>query len=314
MNPLQPFIDFQGAVILDGALATELENRGYDIDDPLWSAKILLEAPEAIRQVHLDYLQAGADVLITASYQASFPGFAARGLSPAEATSLLERAIDLALEARDTFWADPANRQGRLKPLVAASIGPYGAYLANGAEYTGAYDLDEEGLYRWHRPRWEILAGSKADLLACETIPSFPETRALLNLLRETPGLSGWFSFTGRDGRHISDGTPLSRLADLLDSEPQVAGIGINCTPPQLIPELIEALTAATTKPLIIYPNSGESYDAATNSWSGVAFAEAYGTAAREWRKLGATCIGGCCRTTPAHIRAIADRLRRPKQ
>ncbi|RME58217.1 MAG: homocysteine S-methyltransferase, partial [Caldilineae bacterium] len=146
IDPFQPFLDRFGVVILDGALATELERRGADLNDPLWSAKVLLENPAMIRQLHYDYFVAGADVAITATYQASFEGFMARGLSQAEAADLMLLSVRLAQEARDAFWAEPANRTGRLRPLVAASIGCYGAFLADGSEYRGDYALDKAAL------------------------------------------------------------------------------------------------------------------------------------------------------------------------
>lgn len=309
-NPIRPFLDYQNVFILDGGLATELEARRHNLDDPLWSAKLLLEQPEAIRQVHSDYLWAGADCVISASYQASLPGLMARGLSQTEAAALIQLSVQLAIEARDQFWAMKANRRGRLRPLVAASVGPYGAYLANGSEYTGNYDLDEAGLLAWHKPRWQLLASSGADLLACETIPSLPETRALRQLLLETPTLPAWMSFTCRDGTHISDGTPLADCVRLLNDVPNLVAVGINCTPPRFVPELITAVLSATNKLVIVYPNSGEQYDAQNNRWLGQADPAEFGTISREWRKMGALLIGGCCRTRPAHIQQLRDRAR----
>ena len=307
-----PFFAHQSTIIVDGGLATELERRGYDLHDTLWSAKILLEAPHAIKQVHLDYLWAGADVIIAATYQATLEGFATRGLSTAEGEHLLRLAVQLALEARDEFWAQVGGeKSGRCRPLVAASIGPYGAYLANGAEYTGDYDLDEEGLLAFHRPRWHILATSGADLLACETIPNTAETRALARLLAETPALPAWVCFSCQDGHRLWDGTPIAECAAALDGLAQVVAIGVNCTAPRYLPGLIAAVQSATSKPIVVYPNSGETYDAERNVWLGQSEAEAFGTSAREWRKLGAALIGGCCRTTPAHIRALSERFRR---
>ncbi|MCA9981782.1 MAG: homocysteine S-methyltransferase, partial [Anaerolineales bacterium] len=296
-------------------LATELERRGYDLHDALWSARILLEEPEAIAQVHRDYLWAGADVLISASYQATVPGFMARGLSEAEAVALLQSAVRLAQGVRDDFWADEGRRHGRVHPLVAASIGPYGAYLADGSEYTGIYDLDEAGLYDFHRRRWQLLVETEPDLLACETIPALPEARALAQLLAETPDMSAWFSFACRNGREISDGTPLAEVVSYLTNleaiQGRVAAVGINCTAPQFIPSLIRELEAVTAVPIVVYPNSGEEYDPVAKTWRGQSVAEEYGTSGREWRKLGAALIGGCCRTRPAHIRALSDRLKR---
>jgi homocysteine S-methyltransferase len=309
MNPIQPFLEQQGALILDGGLATELEKRGCDLSDDLWSARLLRDNPSLIRQVHADYYWAGADCCTSASYQATITGFMGHGLSETEAIDLLRLSVQLVIEARDMFWKVAEVRGSRLRPLVAASVGPYGAYLANGAEYTGDYDLDEDGLLEFHRQRWHILAGSAADLLACETIPSFAEARALSRLLTETPGCFAWFSFSCRDGRHISDGTPLTVCAEYLAQLEQVAAVGINCTPPRFIPELIKEVTAVTSKPVIVYPNSGEQYDPVEKRWLGESVPAEFGTFSREWRKLGAAVIGGCCRTGPAHIRQIRDRF-----
>lgn len=310
-NPIQPFVDRFGAFVLDGGLATQLEARGADLSDALWSARLLRDDPQAIRQVHADYLWAGADCIITASYQATMPGFMAVGLSEAEARHLIRLSVTLALEERDRYWAalDETARQSRLRPLVAASVGPYAAYKADGSEYSGDYDRDEEGLLQFHQERWKLLAASEADILACETIPVFAEARALARLLLQTPGRPAWFSFTCRDGRHIVDGTPIATCAAFLDQLDGVAGVGVNCTPPRYIPDLIRELSRTSNKPIIVYPNSGEIYDVTHHLWRGEAVPAEFGTFSREWRKLGAAGIGGCCRTTPAHIRQIRDRF-----
>ncbi len=307
-NPIQPFLNQQGVLVLDGGLATQLEARGCTLSDALWSARLLRDDPALIRQVHLDYYWAGADCAITASYQATIAGFMRQGMSATAAANLIHLSVQLAQEARDQFWQH-ANRQQRLRPLVAASVGPYGAYLADGSEYNGRYDLDEAGLRAFHRERWHILAGAQPDLFACETIPSFAEARALASLLPETPHLLAWFSFSCRDGRHISDGMPIADCASFLNTYQQVAAIGVNCTPPRFIPSLIQQIQAVTTKPIVIYPNSGETYDTVTKQWQGLSVPAEFGTYSREWRKLGAALIGGCCRTTPAHIRQIRDRV-----
>jgi homocysteine S-methyltransferase len=313
-NPIHPFLDFQDALILDGGLATELEARGCDLHDELWSARLLLENPALIQQVHLDYYWAGADCGISASYQATIPALMARGLSEDEAIELIRLAVRLVMQARDQFWAEPVDRTGRLRPLAAASLGPYGAALADGSEYTGDYDLDEAGLIEWHRQRWHILANSGADILACETIPSHNEMRALAQLMAETPEMPAWVSFSCRDGQHINDGAPIADCAAFLDGVAQVVAVGINCTPPSLIPSLIREVRSATTKPIVVYPNSGETYDVVNKVWLGQSVPAEFGTFSREWRKEGAALIGGCCRTRPAHIRQIADRMRRVKR
>jgi homocysteine S-methyltransferase len=307
MNPIATILQTRPIIVLDGALATELERRGADLRDPLWSAKILLEAPELIRAVHLDYLRAGADCAITASYQASVEGFARRGLGEPEALGLIQTSVRLAAEARDAFWASRAQREDRPRPFIAASVGPYGAFLADGSEYRGDYDLSEDALVAFHRPRLVALIAAGADMIACETIPCLREARALVRLLAEFPAVSAWMSFSARDGQHISHGERLADCAAFLETYPQVAAIGVNCTAPAFIPALIRAARGATSKPIVVYPNSGEQYDAASSSWHGQASCDAFGDQARNWYAAGARIIGGCCRTTPDHIRAVAD-------
>ncbi|GHH62683.1 homocysteine S-methyltransferase YbgG [Streptosporangium violaceochromogenes] len=283
-------------VILDGGLATHLEALGADLRDDLWSARLLLEDPSMIRRAHLDYFAAGAEVAITAGYQASIPAFTRRGLGPRRAEELILLPVRLAAEARDAHGAG----------TVAASVGPYGAFLANGAEYTGAYDLDEDGLFAWHRDRWHILAGSGADLLACETVPSRAEAAALRRLLAETPGTRAWVSFSCRDDERIGDGTPIAEVAALFAGNPQVVAVGVNCTAPRHIPGLIDRLRGL---PVVVYPNSGETWDSRERRWHGLTDPAAFGAAAAGWRERGARLIGGCCRTTPEHIRGIRESL-----
>ena len=308
-SPLEPFLEAERVVILDGGLATELESHGFDLNDDLWSAKILLEQPEGIRSVHLDYLRAGADCIASASYQATLEGFMGRGLSKDAAAELIQGSVALALEARDQFWSDPEHRIGRLKPLVAASVGPYGAYLADGSEFRGDYDLDEDALVDFHRERWCLLASSGADLLACETIPSRHEARALRRLLEESPDTQALFSFSCKDGAHIADGQKLSRAAKMLDLSEQVVAIGVNCTAPQYVSPLMDEIRSESAKPIVVYPNSGEGWDAERKQWTGVAEPVHFGSKATEWFNLGAACIGGCCRTGPEHVREIRAAL-----
>lgn len=309
-NPIDTILETQPLVVLDGALATELERRGADLRDPLWSAKILIESPNLIRDVHADYFAAGADCSTTASYQATFEGFARRGYGQEVARNLMRLSVQLATEARDTFWANPANRVGRVRPFVAASVGPYGAFLADGSEYRGNYGLSERELVEFHRPRMSVLVASGADMLACETIPCLVEAQALVRLLSEYPNMSAWISFSARDGEHTNHGERLADCAALLDNYPQVAAIGVNCTAPRYIPDLIRAIRSGTDKPIVVYPNSGETYDANTKTWSGEDTCEAFASDARMWYEAGARVIGGCCRTTPQHIRELAANLR----
>ena len=310
MNPIETVLKNQRVAIVDGAMATELERRGCDRNDDLWSARILLEQPERIRDVHLDYFHAGADFAITASYQATVEGFAKRGLHREQALDLIKKSVRLAQEARDDFWATEVNRANRIRPFVAGSVGPYGAYLADGSEYTGDYRVSEDELKAFHRPRVEALIAAGADLLACETLPCLIEARALIRLLAEFPNTLAWFSFSARDGEHISSGERVADGASFLDKQPQAAAIGINCTSPLHISSLIREIKAMTSKPIIVYPNSGESYSATTKTWRGETSCNAFGLQSKQWYDNGATIIGGCCRTTPGHIREVSKWVR----
>lgn len=305
MNPIEKLLQKQNIIVLDGALATELENRGCDLNDSLWSAKVLMEQPELIQQVHLDYFNAGADVAITASYQATVEGFAQQGLNKNQAIELIKKSVQIAKDARDEFWSDEKNRNNRQYPLIAGSVGPYGAFLADGSEYRGDYQLTESELIDFHRPRIEALIDSGVDLLACETIPNFVEAQALVKLLNEFPNASAWFTFTAKDGEHISHGEKTADVAKWLDSYLQVAAIGINCSSPLHIPSLIQEIKKNTNKPIIVYPNSGEVYVSVTNSWHGETSSESFGLQSKDWHQHGASVIGGCCRTTPEHIKEV---------
>jgi Homocysteine/selenocysteine methylase (S-methylmethionine-dependent) len=310
-NPLAALLAEDRCLLLDGALATELERRGCDLRDPLWSAKVLLEQPRLIRQVHLDYFAAGAQCAITASYQATPLGFAARGLDMARSRQLIARSAQLALQARAAYRATHA-QAGAL--LVAGSIGPYGAYLADGAEYRGDYALPRAALREFHRPRVAALVEAGVDLLACETQPSLPEVAALLDVLQEFPQAVAWFSFTLRDAAHLSDGTPLREAVAVLDGHPQVVALGINCVAPALATDALRQLGALTELPLVVYPNAGERYDADRKCWQ--ADGADAGTLADQldaWRAAGARLIGGCCRTTPQDIARLAQRLASPQ-
>ena len=308
-NPLHPFLERQGFVVLDGGLATELEARGCNINDPLWSGKALLEDPDLIRAVHYDYLVAGADCIASASYQATIEGFERRGVSRPDAIETIRASVRLAIEARDEFWDNAENREGRLRPLVAASIGPYGAFLADGSEYDGRYGLPREELVEFHHERWHLLAESGADLMACETIPSQVETHALIELLGETPSTACSFSFSCRDGEHLYDGSLLIDAVGAASESEQVVAVGVNCVPPSLVKRLIGTVRQASGKPIIVYPNSGEKWNATTKTWYGVADPGDFGKAAKEWYGLGARILGGCCRTGPEHVAAIRKAL-----
>lgn len=311
MNPVEQILREFPAMILDGAMATELENYGCNLNDNLWSAKVLMENPELIKRVHMDYFKAGADCALTASYQATVEGYMQRGLNEAEAIELIKKSVQIAISARDEFWGNTDNQSNRPKPLVAASVGPYGAYLADGSEYRGDYSLTEEGLANFHRRRIKALVEAGADILACETIPCLVEAKAIVKVLKEFPNVYAWISFSAKDELHISDGDPVAECAKWLDVHEQVAAVGINCTSPNYIPSLIKEIQAQTTKPIVVYPNSGEEYDATSKTWSEASSAEDYGFSTQHWYEAGASLIGGCCKTKPSDIEAIATWARK---
>jgi homocysteine S-methyltransferase len=310
-DPIAEFLRQVPVIILDGALATELEQRGANLGDPLWSAKVLLEQPHLIREVHRDYFRAGADIAITASYQATFQGFARRGLTAAQTTQLLRASVQLAAQAREDYLRDAAPGVGRPRPLIAASVGPYGAALADGSEYRGGYALSDDELMAFHRPRLAVLAEAGADLLACETVPSLREALVMARLLEEFPRCCAWISFSCRDDKLTSEGQPIEDCARALEGFPQTVSIGVNCTRPDFIAPLLRRLRDQTTKPLLAYPNSGEAYDASTKSWHGSAATLPFAAQAIDWYRAGARLIGGCCRTRPADIHAICQELKR---
>lgn len=310
MNPIEAILSKQKVLIIDGAFGTELERKGYDINDSLWSAKFLMEKPEAIGEVHKDYLEAGSDCVTTASYQATYEGFMKRGMSEEEAKALIQSSVKIAQKVRDDFWSETKNHVKRQKPLVAASVGPYGAYLADGSEFTGNYGLSLEDLKEFHAKRLATLIETKPDLLACETIPCLIEAQAICELLRAYPEVSAWVSFSAKDGKHINSGETIKACATYLETQPNVVAIGINCTAPQHIDSLIEEIKAVSTKPIIVYPNGGSTYNALTKTWDGLSKSSSYGKIAYTWYEKGARIIGGCCQTTPEDIAQIAKWVR----
>jgi len=303
----QAFLDLlacERPILIDGGLATQCEAMGYNIDGDLWSAVLLKENPRAIVDASRAYLDAGAEIIATASYQASRQGLMATGLSAAQADELIVSSVSLARQARDEFLRD--NPDAHRAPLVAASIGPYGAVLHDGSEYTGAYDITKEDLFEFHRNRLELLDGAGADLLACETIPSMMEARVLCEVLRSTI-CPAWISFSCRDERHLCDGTPLAEAAALFVGHPTVLAIGVNCVQPQLLPPLIQVIKDwVPDKAIVAYPNSGEVYDAVDNTWSGTVTELQCERSAQEWIDAGARLVGGCCRIGPEQIAAMA--------
>jgi homocysteine S-methyltransferase len=288
-------------VVLDGGLATELERRGHDLSDDLWSARLLLDDPDEVRDTHLAFYRAGAQVATTASYQASFEGFAGHGLSREESVALMRRSITLAREA-----ALLADRPGL---LVAASVGPYGAVLADGSEYRGDYGVSDTALRSFHLLRAEVLASAGADLLAIETVPSEQEATVLLGLLSELPSRTrAWLSLTCADGSTTRAGEEVDRVFGLARGHDQVVAVGVNCTAPQYVEELVTRAVAASGKPAIAYPNSGESWDSAAHQWGG-AGAVLDVDVSNRWVAAGARYVGGCCRVGASDIARLADSL-----
>ncbi len=301
-SPFDALLAGGGLVVLDGGLGTELDRRGVDLRDPLWSARALVESPDVVRDVHAAYFAAGADVAISSSYQASFAGLQARGLGRAEAAALFRRSVELAREAAAGF----AGRR-----FVAASVGPYGAFLGNGAEYTGRYDLRADGLVGFHAPRLEALAEAEPDVFALETIPSIVEAGAFVRALEGVPGVPAWMSFSCRDGARLCDGTPFERAVEVAASSSSVVALGVNCTSPLHVRSLVE-IAASSGRPVVCYPNRGAFWDPIRKEWVDPPPRSDPRPALRplEWRDAGARLIGGCCGTTPDDIAAMSAVLR----
>lgn len=299
-------------MLLDGGLATELEAAGHDLNDPLWSAKVLLDDPEAVAAVHRSFLEAGADCISTATYQATFPGLTRRGMTVAQAEDVFARAVELAVRVRDEFWAAArgSNRTDRPRPLVAASVGPYGAFLADGSEYRGGYGIGAAELDAFHRRRWQLLAAGPADVIAAETLPCLDEVRVLARLAAETPSKPAWLSFCCRDGALLAGGDASVAQAGAIAAEsPGVFATGVNCTAPAHVPEAAAALASATAKPVLAYPNAGGAYDAITKRWDSDTDRFDWEQGCRSWVRAGAVAVGGCCRAGPSAIRRMGAAL-----
>lgn len=285
----------RGAVVLDGGLSNQLADQGCDLTGELWSARLLADGPEQIEAAHAAYLAAGARVLITAGYQATFQGFARRGLDRDRAAALLRRSVELARRAA----------AGRGDVWVAASVGPYGAMLADGSEYRGRYGLTVTELERFHRPRIEALAQAAPDVLALETVPDTVEAEALLRAV-DGIGVPVWLSYSIA-GERTRAGQPLAEAFRLAADVPQVIAVGVNCCDPRDVARAVPLAHAVTGKPVVVYPNSGETWDAEARSWRGGARLDA--AAARGWYADGARLIGGCCRVGPDRIASLAAAL-----
>jgi homocysteine S-methyltransferase len=283
----------EGPLVLDGGLSNQLEAQGFDLTGALWSAGVLADAPEAVTEAHRAYTAAGARVLITASYQVTFEGFARRGLGHAGTAALLARSVALAREAadgaRDEVW-------------VAASVGPYGAMSADGGEYRGRYGLSVSELTRFHRPRIEALAAAGPDVLALETVPDTDEAEALL-AAAEGCGVPVWLSYTVT-GDRTRAGQPLADAFAVAAGVPDVVAVGVNCCEPGDVVAAVETAGAVTGLPVVVYPNSGETWDAKARAWQGPVTFDPVDT--RRWLSAGARLVGGCCRVGPETVAALA--------
>lgn len=298
---------FNYPLIIDGGLSNVLEEAGCNLNHPLWTAYILEHQPEAIIQAHLKYIKSGAQCITTASYQASIQGLIKNGYELKKAKALILKSVQLAeLAIEKALHLQLIDA----RPLIAASIGPYGAYLADGSEYKGEYGISDRELKHFHGERIKLLDDSNADLFACETIPSFQEVKVLSELLLQVEK-PAWVSFSCRDGSHLNDGTPIKDAVAVLQNHPKIWAIGANCTKPEYISEIISVLKLhCWEKKVIVYPNSGEAYNFKTKTWQELSEPLNFVEMCEEWLEKGADIIGGCCRISPAHIQGMKERLK----
>lgn len=304
---LENILKQEKRMVIDGSMGTALEDLGADLTNALWTASVLTKQPELIAKVHENYFKAGADCGITASYQATIPGLTAAGYTEAEAEGLIAKAVRIFNDARDAWWQAEGEAAGRAYPLCLASVGPYGAYLADGSEYKGHYGLTKDALRDFHRRRVELLAAEAPDLILFETVPSL--TEALVEAeIAEDMGLDYWVSFSCKDDAHICEGDPIrDAAAAFAEGHPHLQMIGVNCTKPQYITGLIGEIKTACDLPIAVYPNSGEEYDAVTKTWHGVESDLTFYDHALSYYQAGAAAVGGCCTTVADHIRQVVQ-------
>ena len=304
---LQNILDTRGIMVIDGSMATALKNKGLDLNHKLWTARALAENPEQVKRVHIDYFRAGADCGITCSYQASIPGLMSCGYTEQEAEELIRRSVELFLEARDEWWEKEGRTAGRVWPLCLAGMGPYGAYLADGSEYTGDYQVGDEELTAFHARRAKLLLDAGADILLFETQPSLHEV-LLEARIAEDMGADYWISFSCRDGKRNGKGEPIAECAAVLSqNHPHLKMLGVNCTKPEYIESLIRCIRSATALPIAVYPNSGEVYDPVTKTWTNEGGELDFGTYALRYMAAGASAVGGCCTTVTQHIHQVCE-------
>jgi homocysteine S-methyltransferase len=287
-------------IVLDGGMSNALEDRGHDLTGDLWTARLLRDAPAEIAAVHRSYFAAGARVATTASYQASMEGFTRLGLTPSEAEGLIRRSVLIAREVRDDLAEDGVER------WVAASVGPYGAAMADGSEYRGRYGVSAARLREFHRPRLELLASAGPDMFAVETIPDVDEAGVLVELLDQI-GLPAWFSYSAVR-LQTRAGQPLDEAFRAAASARSVVAVGVNCCAPEDVLPAVRLAVETTDLPAVAYPNRGEDWEAARRTWVGRDHFDP--ALAKTWVKAGAHYVGGCCRVGPRDIAAVADAVR----
>lgn len=287
------------SMILDGGMATELEKLGVQTNTRLWSAIALVNHPEKIYEVHKMYLEAGANIITTNTYQANIQAFEEMGISCYDAENLVSKAVEIAKQARNDILPNG---------FVAGSVGPYGAYLADGSEYTGDYKLSENEFKEFHRARLQLLISGGVDVIALETMPNFSEVKSLVSELIEiSPDIPYWVSFSLRDGKTLCDGTSLIEATKWVAKQKNVLAIGLNCVTTSIITQAISHLKQASRIPIIVYPNSGEKYDPNTKAWEETDKKMNFIKYSKEYLENGVKIIGGCCGTTPNDIKSISD-------
>lgn len=311
-NSIENIIKENKIMVIDGSMSTPLENRGVSLNSKLWTAKILAEQPELIKQVHKNYFKAGADCGITCSYQASIPGLMENGYMLEEAENLIRSAVKIFCEARDEWWEEEEGREaGRAWPLCLGAAGPYGAYLADGSEYRGNYGITDEQLKEFHKRRVELLHEAGADIILFETVPSLKEAKVEAEIAEEY-GYDYWISFSCLSENIICEGTPIAECATTFaKGYPHLKMIGVNCTKPEYITGLIHKIKENCDIPIGVYPNSGEEYDAVKKVWFGKQSALSFEQYAYNYMKSGASAVGGCCTTVAKHVEEVVRAKKR---
>ncbi|MEJ6348901.1 homocysteine S-methyltransferase [Holzapfeliella sp. He02] len=293
----------QNSIVIDGAMSLGLEERQVNLNNKLWTASAIDYYPEKIKDVHQAYFDAGANIAIVSTYQASVQGYLDQGYSVDQAKTLIKRAVQLADEARQA--SDSTQPK-----FLAGAVGPYGAYLADGSEYRGDYALSDEAYREFHRDRLDVLIAEGCDLLAIETMPNYQEIKVILELLKELPEISVWVTCTLKDAKTLSDGTPFEQVQALLEENNQVIAYGANCIAPELVTSFLKQVQPTAQKDLVIYPNSGASYSPEVKEWDKAPHSQqTFNTYTKQWHEQGAKWIGGCCCTSEPEVRAIVSSL-----